>query len=234
MNDPSSILCVDDEEQVLNSLERTLRLKNYAVFTASGGARGLEILGQEHVDVVIADQRMPGMTGSEFLRIVKEKYPNTVRIMLSGYSDFESLTKAINEGEIFRFVSKPWEMEELFEIIELALKQNKIIKVVSNLVKNVCDMTKLANNIRVESCEDTGCITVQLEKKGDVFTNATVFEFLNLLFDSLDLGENERPKTLSGLLKKDDETIMISIAIGRGVTMRIKLPNIKGEGKEQA
>lgn len=227
MSETYRILCVDDEEQVLNSLERMLRLKNYEVFTAPGGPQGLEILKKERVDVVIADQRMPEMNGSEFLRIVREKYPHTVRIMLSGYSDFESLTRAINEGEIFRFMSKPWDMEELFEIIDLALQQNKIVKVVGSLVRNVCDITKLANNIHVDTCEDSGCITVRLEKKGDVFSNETVFEFLNLLFDSLDLGDEERPKTLSGLVKKDDETIMIAIAIGNGVTMKIKLPNMK-------
>lgn len=232
MSETYRILCVDDEEQVLNTLERMLRIKNYEVFTALGGTKGLEILENERMDVVIADQRMPEMNGSEFLRIVREKYPNTVRIMLSGYSDFESLTKAINEGEIFRFISKPWDMEELFEIIDLALQQNKIVKVVGSLVKNVCDMTKLANNIHVDSCGDSGCITVKLENKGDVFSNDAVFEFLNLLFDSLDLGEEERPKTLTGLLKKDDETIMIAVAIGRGVTMKIKLPNVKQETRE--
>ena len=226
MSETYTILCVDDEQQVLSSLERMLRLKSYEVLTADSGAKGLEILEHEHVDVVIADQRMPEMTGSEFLRIVREQYPNTVRIMLSGYSDFESLTKAINEGEIFRFVSKPWDMEELYEVIDLALQQNRIVKVVGNLVKNICDMTKLANNIEVDSSEETGCITVQLEKKGEVFTDDTVFEFLNLLFDSLELGEEARPKTLTGLMSKDDDTIMIALAIGKAVTMKIKLPNL--------
>jgi len=118
------VLCVDDEVQILHTLERMLRLRQYDVFTASGGNEGLKILVKEHIDVVISDHRMPGMNGSEFLKIVREKYPHIIRIMLSGYNDFERLTKAVNEGEIFRFISKPWGMDELFEAIDSALNQN--------------------------------------------------------------------------------------------------------------
>ena len=119
------VLCVDDEIQILHSLERMLRLREFDVFTASGGHEGLKILSKEHIDVVISDHRMPEMNGSEFLKIVREKYPHTIRIMLTGYNDYESLLKAVREGEIFRFISKPWSMDELFEVIDSALCQNK-------------------------------------------------------------------------------------------------------------
>jgi len=108
-----TILLVDDEENILASLRRLLRRDGYRILTAGGGAQGLEVLEQEEVDVVVSDQRMPGMTGVEFLRRVKTSHPQTVRIVLSGYTELQSITDAINEGAIYKFLTKPWEDELL-------------------------------------------------------------------------------------------------------------------------
>lgn len=227
MSDTPQILCVDDEENILKSLERMLRLKNYQVFTALSGPEGLKILEKEQIDLVIADQRMPEMNGSEFLRLAREMRPGCVRIMLSGYSDFESLTKAINEGEIFRFISKPWEMDELFEIIEQALNQNRLVHVVGNLVKNICEMTELTNNITVDNCAETGTIQVILENKGNVLSNSVIFDFVNLLLDALGIDEKKRPRTLSGVFSREEESIMIGVSIGKGVILKLKIPHME-------
>ena len=106
MDKAYSILCIDDEDNILQSFNRTLR-KDFKIFLAKSGQEGLEILRKEKIDLVLCDQRMPKMSGFEVLRIAREEYPNVIRIMLSGYSDFESLVKTINEGEIYRFLSKP-------------------------------------------------------------------------------------------------------------------------------
>jgi len=110
---PRTILLVDDEENILSSLKRLLRRDGYRILTAGGGEQGLQLLAGEAVDVIVSDQRMPNMTGVEFLRQVKILYPETVRIVLSGYTELQSITDAINEGAIYKFLTKPWDDEQL-------------------------------------------------------------------------------------------------------------------------
>lgn len=112
-DDARTLLLVDDEESILSSLNRLLRREGYRVLSATGGAEGLEILASHRVDVIVSDQRMPQMTGVEFLRQVKNLYPQTVRIVLSGYTELQSITDAINEGAIYKFLTKPWDDEQL-------------------------------------------------------------------------------------------------------------------------
>jgi response regulator RpfG family c-di-GMP phosphodiesterase len=136
-------LCVDDEENVLHSIKRTLAKERYNIFTATSGAEGLEILKKEAVDLVISDQRMPNMSGYEFLKEVREKYPECIRIMLSGFSDFESLVKTVNNGEIIRFISKPWDNKDFIEVIKVALEQNIIHQQAHRILKNIDDIVSL-------------------------------------------------------------------------------------------
>ena len=121
------ILCVDDEEKILKTLQRSLRTEGYKVLTALNGPQALNLLREERVDLIISDQRMPDMTGAELLSIVRKKYPNVISIVLSGYTDFDALVKSVNEGEIFRFLYKPWDDKELKSIVSLALKHRRFI-----------------------------------------------------------------------------------------------------------
>ncbi|MGQ5523025.1 response regulator [Chitinimonas sp. PSY-7] len=114
---PRSLLLVDDEAGVLSSLSRLFRTDGYEILRACSGQEGLDILSKQAVSVVISDQRMPGMTGVEFLRKVRENYPKTVRIVLSGYTDLKSVTDAINEGAIYKFLTKPWDDTELRALV---------------------------------------------------------------------------------------------------------------------
>lgn len=114
-----TILLVDDEENILSSLRRLLRRDGYRILTAGGGAEGLEVLAREAVDVIVSDQRMPGMNGTDFLKQVKEGWPHTVRIVLSGYTDLGSVTEAINDGAAYKFLTKPWDDE----ILRLAIRE---------------------------------------------------------------------------------------------------------------
>lgn len=106
------VLFVDDEERILNAL-RTLFRGHYHVFTAENGALALEFVKRFGIHVVVSDQRMPSMVGVELLRQVKEASPNTVRMLLTGYSDLAAIVGSINEGEVFRFVRKPWDNEDM-------------------------------------------------------------------------------------------------------------------------
>ncbi|MBI2307640.1 MAG: EAL domain-containing protein [Rhodocyclales bacterium] len=120
------ILLVDDEPSVLAALKRVLRREGYTIFTADGGAEGLERLATHEVGVVISDARMPGMSGAEFLGRVREMHPDTVRIMLSGYTDLQAVTQAVNSGELFRFLTKPWDDRELVEVVRDAFRRYEI------------------------------------------------------------------------------------------------------------
>ena len=121
-----TILIVDDEENILASLRRLLRRSGYRILTANGGEAGLELLAANEVDVILSDQRMPGMMGVEFLRRVKTLYPQTVRIVLSGYTELQSITDAINEGAIYKFLTKPWDDELLRANIEEAFRYKEM------------------------------------------------------------------------------------------------------------
>jgi two-component system response regulator HupR/HoxA len=110
-----TVLFVDDEEKILTSLKRGLIDEPYKTLFASSGKQALEILRQNQVHVIVTDMRMPEMGGLELLRTVKEEYPNIIRMVLSGYTQVSTLLTAINQGEIFRFITKPWKLEEEFK-----------------------------------------------------------------------------------------------------------------------
>ena len=114
------VLFVDDDERILNAL-RSLARPEYEVTTATDGEQALEALRGETFDVVVSDQRMPRMTGVELLRRVRDTAPETVRLLLTGYSDLAAMVGSINDGEIYRFVSKPWDNQELAAILREAV-----------------------------------------------------------------------------------------------------------------
>jgi DNA-binding NtrC family response regulator len=119
----ATILIVDDEQAVLDGLVRSLRRSEYVVLCATSPEVALGLLREHPVDLVISDHLMPGMTGLEFLKLVRDRFPDTVRIMLTGHADMDTAVKAINEGEIYRFLSKPCSQPELQVTVHLALEQ---------------------------------------------------------------------------------------------------------------
>lgn len=119
---PATVLCVDDEANILKSLNRLFRRSGYRVICAEGGEAGLEVLGREAVDLVVSDMRMPGMDGAQFLTHVAERWPAVMRILLTGYADLSSAVAAINNGKIFRYLSKPWNDDDLLVDVRQALE----------------------------------------------------------------------------------------------------------------
>ena len=121
-----SVLFVDDEERVLKSLKRGLISEPYRALFASGGKQALEILEVEPVQVIVSDMKMPEMNGLELLQEVAQKYPDIIRLVLSGYSHTSTVIAAVNEGQIFRYITKPWSIDndikpaltEAFELFE--------------------------------------------------------------------------------------------------------------------
>ncbi|MDA3904364.1 MAG: response regulator [Desulfuromusa sp.] len=153
MSDMIKILCVDDERNVLKSLRRLFMDEdNYEIFVAESGAEGLETLEAEgDIRMVISDYRMPEMTGVEFLRQVNEIWPETMRIVLSGYADTAAVVEAINEGQIYKFIPKPWNDEELLSTISSALQHQKLQReneiLNKELLKKNAELEKINENL---------------------------------------------------------------------------------------
>ncbi len=112
-----TVLFVDDEEKILKALQRGFLEEPYKTLFATGGKEALEILEHNQVHVLVTDMRMPEMSGQELLGIVKNKYPYIIRLILSGHADAETLLRAINEGEIYRFIPKPWNHDEVLKTV---------------------------------------------------------------------------------------------------------------------
>lgn len=125
---PETLLFVDDEPNILSALRRLFRPLGYRIFTAESGAQGLEIFDREKIDLVISDMRMPVMDGAQFLEQVRLKSPDTVRILLTGYADISSTIDAINKGQIYRYISKPWEDNDISLSVRHALEQKQLAR----------------------------------------------------------------------------------------------------------
>jgi len=118
-NEKIKVLYVDDEENNLISFKATFRIK-YQVFTAISAAEAVKILDSNDIQIIITDQRMPEITGVEFLESILEKHPEPMRILLTGYADMNAKIDAVNKGKIFHYLSKPWNEEELDMTIQRA------------------------------------------------------------------------------------------------------------------
>lgn len=117
MDEKRTILFVDDEVRLLRSIEQGLLDEPYHLLFAENGQQALKLLEENEVHVIVTDMRMPEMSGLALLKAVKEKYPHIVRLVLSGYMQVTTLLTAINQGEIFRFITKPWKMEQEFKAV---------------------------------------------------------------------------------------------------------------------
>ncbi len=145
-----TVLCVDDEQHNLDALYRTLR-KEYTVLTALNGDEGLKLLEENNVSLIISDQRMPGMTGVEFLEMCLHEHPDIVRIILTGFTDVEDLIGAINTGRVYRYITKPWDPNDLKVTIKRALESLELSLENRRLFEDVIRLEKLATIGQVAS-----------------------------------------------------------------------------------
>lgn len=121
-----TVLCVDDEPAILNSLRRVFMDDPWETLCAPSGEKGLALVAEREIDVVLADFRMPGMDGVEFLKRVKAIRPDCLRVVLSGYADITLIIEALNEGQIYRFLSKPWNADELRDHVRKFLDHQRL------------------------------------------------------------------------------------------------------------
>ncbi|MBC7938144.1 MAG: EAL domain-containing protein, partial [Chitinophagaceae bacterium] len=176
-----TLLLVDDEQNILAALRRLLRRDGYRILTANSAAEGLQCLACEEVDVILSDQRMPGMTGVEFLHRAKDLYPNTLRLVLSGYTELQSIIDAVNEGAIYKFLTKPWDDERLRGHIADAFRQKELADENRRLVAKV-DRA----NVDLATLNDKLARTL-LQQRGQVDLLAASRSNLREVFEELPL-----------------------------------------------
>lgn len=133
----AALLLVDDEQPILNALKRILRKEPYSLQTAASGEQALDVLHRHPVQVVVSDFRMPGMSGVELLREVKQRYPHTVRVVVSGYADGRLIMDSINVGEVYRFLPKPWNDDELKVTLRQCFERHRLVSEHARLIEQV-------------------------------------------------------------------------------------------------
>lgn len=153
-----TILVVDDEVNILHTLKRQLRSEGYNILTADSAEKGLEILEQQPVSVIISDQRMPNMKGSEFLQKAIKLSPNAIRMILSGYTDFSAISDAVNKGAIYRVISKPWkeevlvhDVEDAFDCYAMQVRQAQAGRIIDNALEAVLVTDEFGNVLSVNT-----------------------------------------------------------------------------------
>lgn len=180
MKERIRILCVDDEPNVLKALERIFLDDEYTILTATSGARGLDILkSSSPVQLVISDYRMPEMNGVEFLKQVRASWPDTVRIVLSGYADTASVLAAINEGQVYKFIPKPWNDDELKVAVANAIERYQLHR---NNTELAGHLTKKSEEYRNLNATLQWLIT---EKASEMTFQSKVFEYFQTIFQAL-------------------------------------------------
>ncbi len=210
---PYGILIVDDEEAILESLEFTLG-SEYRVFTAHNGRGGLEIFDREDIALVIVDQNMPGMTGVEFLEKVIERDPRAIRMMLTGYADISSLARAVNTGRIYRYITKPWEPDELRINVKRALESYALTSENSALAGALAEANE---RLRAENLY----LRQEVERRYS--------------FDGI-IGESPAMQRVFEVMKKvaeTDATVLITGETGTGKELVARAIHYGGERREQ-
>lgn len=200
-----NILCVDDEESVVKALRRLLRQGPYKVFPALSGVEGLKIMAEQSIDLVISDMRMPEMSGADFLTEVATQHPNCIRILLTGYSDMDSTIKAVNDGQIHRYIQKPWNNEDLLLILEQSLERVRLERENKRLLVQVEAQNKQLQGMNEQLEEKVNQRTEQIRmalaklEKANLQVrdnlNSTIRTFYNLISLNPHLGGSAAVKT---------------------------------------
>lgn len=202
-----SVLCVDDERGILSSLRRLLRPEGYVVHMAEGGDEALALLEHTSVDLVISDMRMPGMDGAEFLARVRSRWPASIRMLLTGYADLGSTIDAINRGEIHRFISKPWDDEQLLRIVRDGLSRRVLEREREALRVQVAEQNQELLQLNVLLEEKVEARTAELARaneslKQNFLTSIKVFSNLIEIRHPMLRGHSARVAALAGSMAR--------------------------------
>jgi two-component system, probable response regulator PhcQ len=169
-----TLLIVDDEDSVRRSLARTLRDDGYVIHQAPSGEEGLKFLTEHRVDMVMSDQKMPGMNGIDFLNHVRIQHPDTMRLLLTGFADLDMAISAINNGGIYRFLTKPWDNNELrlsvklgFDRLLLERENRELLKLVKRQSQYIRDLEREHPGIADVDRDARGAVVIDEDDVND-------------------------------------------------------------------
>ena len=220
--DKPKVLIVDDEKGVLSALRRTLRKEDIEIVEATSAEEGLDLLSRDEVALVLSDHRMPGMKGADFLKMVRERYPDVVRMMLTGDPDIGVAEEAVNKGEIYKFITKPWNDGDLRATVRLGLSYYEMVKENKRLTeltkKQNLELMKLTRELEQKVAERTRALREALDK-----LNRNYFQTMLALAEAIELkdpytrGHSERVSIFAvelakkiGLSPREQEQLRIA------------------------
>lgn len=183
-----TILIVDDEEFIINSLKRLLHRDGYRILTALNSIDGYKILKENHVQLVISDQRMPGESGTEFLARIRNDFPDVIRTIISGYTDVDSITESINRGDIFKFFYKPWDENNLRLEIKHCIDQYVLInknRELNEIIENKNRELEIIKDELVRINQNLETIVEQRTKGLEIQNQA--LELVRVIFEDMPL-----------------------------------------------
>ena len=172
------ILFVDDEPHNTKAIIRALRKEPFDILTAESGMEGLDVLANESVDIIVSDERMPGMSGSEFLARACRQYPETIRIILTGHADVNAAIRAINEGEVYRFLTKPFNPTELIVTIRQAFQHKQLIEQSRRLLRKVKHQSAILDELETRN---PGITSVEKDECGSIIVDEADYDMDRLL-----------------------------------------------------
>ena len=174
LRDQGTILFVDDEPRVTDALKRAFRSEPFQLLSATSAEEGLQALRQQAIDVVVSDEQMPGMSGSEFLSRVRVEHPTAIRIILSGHASLDAAVRAINEGEVYRFLLKPCNPTDLMITIRQALAHKRLEEQSRRLLREfqrqtavITELERVSRGITQLTTDEHGTILLDAAEHDD-------------------------------------------------------------------
>ncbi|CAB1371021.1 HD domain-containing phosphohydrolase [Denitratisoma oestradiolicum] len=221
---PATLLCVDDEANILSALKRLFRPTGYRILTAGSGAEGLRLLEEEagNIDLVISDMRMPEMDGTRFLSQVRQSWPDVIRILLTGFAEIDATVAAINEGQIYRYIAKPWNDSDVLLTVRDALAHRALSKEKARLEALTRQQNEELRNLNTSLEEKVQARTQELRQlneqlKRNFFTSIQVFSNLTELREGYLAGHSSRVAAFArklandmGLSEKDSQDVFLA------------------------
>lgn len=213
------MLFIDDEENILKAVKRLFVETEYKILTALSGKEGLDYLRNEKVNVLVTDQRMPGMTGLDVIREALKIAPNTIMIILTAYSDIDVTIAAINDGHIYKYIVKPWDDEEfktiIEEAIELNIRRDKTTEAYVQTLEYKEEIDRIANKLRNADFKEILAIadTVEYRDNYTIDHCRRMTEHVQLLADKLSFTKEQRDALVRGAVLHDIGKITIPVSI---------------------
>lgn len=242
MNEPcpatdttATLLLVDDEQNILNSLRRVLRNEPYTLLMATNGEQALDLMETQHIDLVVSDARMPGMDGAALLASIQKRWPGCLRILLTGYADISTTVRAINEGQIYRYVSKPWDDDELRLILRQALAFQFAEQERQRLERLTLSQNKQLQELNADLENRVKARTAEIQQVADMLDLAyaelkrsyvTATEVFSALLNQRLPRDRQTNSRVVELVKAYAQHYQLDEALGRDLSMAAALYNV--------